>query len=299
MMKFGSLNQEVASRSPAASLSLSLVAFATNGLAQDAAHPSDQKLTVAMDVGYAPWAMQAADGNAEGFQVDLINEVARRLGRPGVEIIDTNFSAIFAGLFAKRYEMIGSPIAITPERAEQMLYTESYNTGGNAFTTLAGKPQITSAEDLKGLAVATNSGSVADTWTSANAESYGFTVQRYDKDTDALQAVLSGRADAAMSDVYRSRYAASLNDKIAVSPLVITSNNEVGLVVRMEDTDFREQVEIALECMKLDGTLSKINEKWFGVPADPETSMSKVFVGLGPVGIKGFDPQAYHVLQCQ
>lgn len=267
--------------------------------AQDADHPKDKKLTVGLDIGYAPWAMRAPDGSVEGFQVDMLNDIARRIGRPGVEFVDANFSAIFAGLFAKRYEMIGSPIAITKERAEQMAFTESWRTGGNAFTTLLGEPDITAPEMLKGKIVATNSGSVADAWLTANAEKYGFTVQKYDKDTDAQQAVLIGRAYASLADLARSEYAAGLNKKTKVSPYIVAgAGAEVGIVVRKDDRAFLEQVEGAIECMKKDGTFKKINMKWFKNEGDPNSSMNKVYPGIGPVGMPGYDPAPNFAPKC-
>jgi len=123
------------------------------GFAQDA-----KPLVAAMDVGYAPWAMQAADGSNEGFQVDVMTEVARLLGRPSLEVIDTNFSAIFAGLFAGRYELIGSPIAITEERAKEMAFTEPFIANGQAFITLAGEAEFTDLEALRGQGIATQHG---------------------------------------------------------------------------------------------------------------------------------------------
>ena len=53
----------------------------------------------------------------------MIKEVAKRIGRPGVEIVDINFSGLFAALFSKRIEFTVNPLNITAERAERMLYT--------------------------------------------------------------------------------------------------------------------------------------------------------------------------------
>ena len=49
--------------------------------AQDADHPEDRPLVVGSDFGVAPWMVRGAAG-PEGFGVDMINEVARRIGRP-------------------------------------------------------------------------------------------------------------------------------------------------------------------------------------------------------------------------
>ncbi|MDO9524447.1 MAG: transporter substrate-binding domain-containing protein, partial [Gemmobacter sp.] len=155
-----------------------------------------EPLRVAADVGYAPWAMRSASGETSGFSVDMAEAIAKRLGRDGVEVIDVNFSAIFAGLFAERYDMIVAPMQVTEARAEELLFTEGYLTSGLALVAATGNDSISGPEDLKGKILATNNGSQTDIWATENEAKYGYTIQRYDKDTDAMQAVVVGRADA-------------------------------------------------------------------------------------------------------
>src|SRR3546814_1556534 len=83
-----------------------LLAQAAWGLpasAQEADHPADQPMVVGSDFGVAPWMVRGASG-PEGFGVDLVEEIGKRLGRPSVEIVDINFSGLFAALFAGRIE---------------------------------------------------------------------------------------------------------------------------------------------------------------------------------------------------
>ena len=83
-------------------------------------------LKVAADVGFAPHAMALPDGSTEGFNIDLAAEIAERLGRPGYEIIDSEWSGMFAGLGAKKFEFVVAPTTATPERARMVLFTEGY-----------------------------------------------------------------------------------------------------------------------------------------------------------------------------
>lgn len=283
-------------RRVAATLAL-LVAQAGGALAQGADHPQTEKLKVAIDVGYAPWAMKKPTGETDGFAIDAAAEIAKRLGRPGVELVDVNFSAIFAGLFAKRYEMIAAPTSMTKERAEQMLFTEGYMTGGLAFVIRSSEPDMKGPEDLKGKVLATNNGSLSDTWATQNLDKYGYTIQRYDKDTDAMQAVVTGRAFANISDAFGSQYAASRNKSIKVGHILF-SDRRLGFPVRKDDVEFRNRVEAAVECMKLDGTFARLYEKWFGGVPPAEQALNTVFVGYGPIGLPGFAPD-YHVPTCK
>ena len=185
----------------AAALALGLAGAA---FAQDADHPKDKPLVVGSDFGVAPWMVRGAAG-PEGFGVDMIKEVAKRIGRPGVEIVDINFSGLFAALFSKRIEFTVNPLNITAERAERMLYTEPFFATGNGFLVRAADT-MKGFEDLKGKQLAVNRGTISDTWATQNAEKYGFEVQRYDTFPDSVQAVITRRAFTALNEIPTAVY---------------------------------------------------------------------------------------------
>jgi polar amino acid transport system substrate-binding protein len=267
-------------------IAVSLAAALAGAAAQDADHPPDKPLVVGSDFGVAPWMVRGAAG-PEGFGVDLMNEIARRLKRPSVEIVDINFSGLFAALFAKRIEFTANPLNITAERAERMLYTEPFFATGNGFIVRAAD-SMTGFEDLKGKALAVNRGTISDSWATANAEKYGFEVQRYDSFPDSVQAVLTRRAFTALNEIPTTVYAASQNKAIKVGFKDYNGRN-FGIAFRPESHDYRNKIEEAIECMKLDGTLATLHVKWYGAPADPGSALTMVFPGYGPPGFKGFE----------
>ena len=62
--------------------------------------------------------------------------------------------------------------------------------------------------------------------------------------------------------------------------------------------NFRDnQVQDTISCMKRDGSLAKLSEKWFGVPPAPDDLERVVEPGYGVPGMPGYDP-APHELQC-
>ena len=262
------------------------LAAAAPAVAQDADHPPKAPMVVGSDFGIAPWMVRGAAG-PEGFGVDLMNEIARRLGRPGVEIKDIPFSGLFAALFAKQIEFTANPLNITAERAERMLYTEPFFATGNGFIVRVAD-DMKALEDLKGKALAVNRGTISDTWATANAEKYGFEVQRYDSFPDSVQAVITRRAFTALNEIPTAVYAATQNRAIKVAFKDYTGRN-FGIAFRPDSREYRNKVEEAIECMKLDGTLAKMHEKWYGGPPDAGSSMTKVFEGYGPPDLKGFE----------
>jgi polar amino acid transport system substrate-binding protein len=264
-------------------------------MAQEADHPSGKPLVVGTDFGVAPWMVRGASG-PEGFGADVINEVAKRLGRPSVEIIDINFSGLFPALFAKKIEFTVNPLNITAERAERMLYTEPFFATGNGFLVKQ-NAEMKGYEDLKGKAIAVNRGTISDTWATANAEKYGFEVQRYETFPDTVQAIITNRAFAAINEIPTTVYAASRNKAIKVGYKDFNGRN-FGYAFRNESVEYRNKVEGVIECLKLDGTMRKLHEKWYGSAPDAGSSIDAVYVGYGAPGFKGFEPTA-HVPECR
>ena len=271
-------------------LGIGLVLAAPPLRAQESDHPTGKTLVVGSDFGIAPWMVRGT-GGPEGFGVDMVNEIAKRLGRPGVEIVDVNFSGLFAALFAKRMEFTVNPLNITAERAERMLYTEPFFATGNGFLVRAAE-EMKGLEDLKGKAIAVNRGTISDTWATANAERLGFEVQRYDTFPDSVQAVITRRAYAALNEIPTAVYAASQNRAMKVGFKDFTGRN-FGFAFRPESREYRNKVEEVIECMKLDGTLVKLHEKWYGSAPDPMSSLTAVYFGYGPPGLKGYEPTAH------
>src|SRR3954466_764330 len=153
-------------------LALAIAAPAPFAFAQEADHPTGRPLVVGSDFGVAPWMVRGANG-PEGFGVDLMTEIAKRLGRPGIEIVDVNFSGLFAALFPTRFEFTANPLNITEERAQRMLYPEPFFATGNGFITRRAD-SMAGLEALRGKSIAVNRGTISDTWATANAEKYGF-----------------------------------------------------------------------------------------------------------------------------
>jgi len=268
---------------------------AAPALAQEADHPSDKPMVVASDFGVAPWMVRGAAG-PEGFGVDLITEIGKDLGRPKVEIVDINFSGLFAALFAKRVEFLVNPLNLTAERSERMLYTEPLFSTGNGFLVRAAD-EMKGFDDLKGKAVAVNRGTISDTWATANAEKYGFEVQRYDNFPDTVQAILTRRAFSALNEIPTTVFAASQNKAIKVGFKDFNGRN-FAYAFRLEDAEYRNKVEAVIECMKLDGRLRKLHEKWYGALPDANSAIDLVYFGFGPPGFKGFEPTA-HTPKCK
>lgn len=245
-----------------------------------------QQLTVGLDGTFAPHAMPKLGGGVEGFNVDMANEVAKRLGRP-VNIVAQEWAGLIPGLQAKRFDFLVAPTTVTAERSKSLLFTEGYLNTDYQFVIGKDAPAIAKLEDLKGKTISVNRGSIYDTWGRENAGKYGFSVENYNTQTDAIQAVLAGRAFANLAGNTVQAWAVQKTPGLKLS-YTITTGLVWAIPFRRDDVAMRNQVEEAVECMKLDGVFARLHEKWFGVKPGPGSVAVTVFPGYGTPGFEGY-----------
>jgi polar amino acid transport system substrate-binding protein len=244
-------------------------------------------LRAAVDGTFAPHAFPSLSGGYEGFNIDLANEIAKRLKRK-IVIDAAQFSGLVPALQAGTYDFLAAPTTVTKERAENMLFTEGYlNTDFQFLIKKVGK-----LEDLKGKTVSLNKGSAYDSWARDLEGKIGWKVESFGTQTDAVQAVLVGRADANVAGNTVIAWAVKNNPQLELSYL-----HSTGLVwaapLRKESGELRKTIENAIECMKLDGTIAKIHEKWFGAAPAAGSAALTVYPGYGVPDMPGYDATAH------
>ena len=116
-----------------------------------------------IDATFAPHAMPNLSGGVEGFNVDLANEIAKRLGRK-LELDAGQFSGLVPALQAGTYEFLAAAMTVTKERAENMLFTEGYVDTDYQFVVKKETPDIKSLEELRGKTISVNKGAIYDQW---------------------------------------------------------------------------------------------------------------------------------------
>jgi polar amino acid transport system substrate-binding protein len=257
----------------------------TPALAQSAQPP----LKTGVDGTFAPHAMAKLGGGIEGFQVDLFNEVARRMKRE-ITIESTSFSGLIPGLQSGRYDFIAAPTTVTKERAENMLFTAGYLWTSYQFGIKKGSAPIKDWADLKGKTVAVNKGTPYETLSKKKGEEVGFAVQVYDTQPDAIQAVLSGRAYGTLGGNTVIKYAASKNPQFVADLELTDTRAHWAAPLRKDSGALRNQIQDALDCMKKDGSLAKLSEKWFGAPPAADALERVITPGYGVAGMPGYDP---------
>ena len=263
----------------------------TAGLAAFALPALADGYKVALDGTFAPHAMPSLSGGVEGFNVDLAAAIGEALGVE-MDVVAAQFSGLIPALQAGTYDFLVAPTTVTEERAANLLFTEGFMDTNFAFTVPAGSEPMYGLDAFKGKTIAVNKGSVYESFLNDRAEEYGWEVVAYGTNTDAVEAVATGRADANLAGATVSAWAAKQNPRIDLSYEYPT-----GLVwafpFRKDDTETRDKIDVVLECLKTDGTLAALSEKWFGVtPAEGATIVTPT-AGYGTPGFDGYDETAH------
>ena len=249
---------------------------------------AQQPLKTGVDGTFAPHAMPKLPSGIEGFNVDLSNEIAKRLKRP-ITIDAVQFSGLIPGLQAGTYDFIAAPVTVSKDRADSLLFTEGYIGTDFQFVVKKDTPDIKALEELKGKVIAVNKGTTLDLWARPLSDKYGWTVESFGSTTDAIQAVISNRAHALVTNSSAAAWAAKNNPAIKLSYLHSTGT-VFAIPVRKDNIAMRNQIEGALECMKKDGFIAKIHEKWFGIAPPAGSAATTIYPGFGVPGMPGYDP---------
>jgi polar amino acid transport system substrate-binding protein len=249
---------------------------------------AQSKIVAASDVGYQPFSSANPAGGYQGIDIDIAEALSKQMGVK-IEVMDQPWSTTFAGLNAKKFDMVLSPAMITKERAEQVLFAQAYGDATYQFVLRKGGVKVKSPDDLKGKVVAVNKGNLFDKWLSARQDQYGWTINRYDKNSDAIQSVASGQSDAALVYSAVAGYVAKQTPVLATSDFVVNQGEVYGYGFRKDDKATRDKVDLALQCLKKNGTLAAIYKKWTGLEALPDGAMMKVTQGVGQPGFPGYD----------
>ena len=218
-----------------------------------------------------PFETKQPDGSFEGFEVDVVNEAAKRAGFK-TNIADYGFQALFAAIASKRIDVAISSITITPERLKSVSFTQPYYDSDMGIATKSDSPVKTVA-DLKGKTVGCLSGSTGEAWVKNNQAADGFAdVKGYKAYPNMLLDLSAGRVDAVVSDIPGMQYAFKTMPGLTVKDRIKTGE-QYGLMLPKDDPNL-QKLSDAIGSMKTDGTLAAIHKKWFG--AEPPAGSSTV-----------------------
>ncbi|MCC6002335.1 MAG: amino acid ABC transporter substrate-binding protein [Pararhodobacter sp.] len=242
------------------------------GLGAGAADAQRQTLRVGAYPANPPWEFKNENNEFEGFEVDMITEIARRLDMD-LEIGDYGFQALFAATASGRIDVAISTITITNERLQNQAFTQGYYDADLSLVTRQGR--LEGLEDMRGQVIGAIAASTGERWINANTADYGFgNMVTHPTQQGLLMDVLAGRIAGAVGDVTGFVFAAQSMPDLHIAE-VIPTGDRYGMMLP-QGSALLEPINDAISAMKEDGTMAEIYERWLG--AAPREGSSTVTV---------------------
>lgn len=224
----------------------------------------DGKLTVVAELGFAPFEyMDEKTGEPVGFDVDVINAVAEKMGLTASYLPNQKFDTLVPIIKqGGKADVSIAAVTITDERMESVDFSEPYLDSNQAIVVAKGSSETEETLNDASKQVVCQGGTTGDEWIGENLpDAVRVPV---DDVTAALTGVQTGLYQAMVVDLPVASYmlAQSFSDLEIVKE--IPTGEQYGIAVSKDNPELTQAVNKALEDMKSDGTMKEIETKWFG-----------------------------------
>ena len=227
---------------------------------------ADEKRMVAIGTNaeYAPFEYLDSNGNLTGFDIELMNAIAKEAGFE-VKWVDLPFDSLLGSIEAGDIEAIAASIAPTEERAKSVDFSDVYYSGSQSLVYRTDE-KYTDFSDIKGRTIAVLEGSQSDMIASGENTDYGVvedaTVKRFKNASSAIMELKNKGADAVIIDTIIAEIFCKQTDGIEAVPVKGTEEDTV-FCIEKGNTEITELINDGLAKVKENGTYDTLYAKYF------------------------------------
>lgn len=224
------------------------------------------------DMAYPPLesVVEGKSDEYEGFEIDLVTEVADRLGLKMKWLSPMKFDAIIPLIKLGGKADVGvSSFTINDERKQEIDFSESYIDSNQAIVMKQGSSKKGSTDsqtienlNAAGVVVCVQQGTTGEDWVKENLPDAE--CKPLDNAIDCLQNLQSGKCDAVVADLPCMAYYCKESFTELEVAVQIPTGESYGIVVSKENAKLTEDIDKAIKEMKADGTIDQLMDKWFG-----------------------------------
>lgn len=271
------------------------LALATVAAGFTARPASAREVTIALEGAYEPWNLTKPDGTLDGFEPELAKDLCARM-KAQCKLIAQDWDGMMAALQAGKFDVIMDALSITPERQQQIAFSEPYANTPAAFATLKTGPLANMAgtgttvklsgdvaadksvtapmrELLKGKTIGLQSATVYTKFIEDNFKDVA-TIREYKTAAEHDLDLVAGRIDVAFDDAtyFTTAFAKPDNADLAftgpqIGGTVWGPGEALGM--RKADTELKAAFDTAIKAALADGTVKKLSLKWFKIDVEP------------------------------
>ena len=221
---------------------------------------SSKEIKIGTEGVYAPYSFHDESGKLVGYDVEVAEQVAKKLGVKPV-FVETKWDAMIAGLDAGRFDVIANQVAVTEERKQKYEFSNPYIFIHGVLLTSKANNQIKTFTDLKGKKAAQT---LTSNW-GKTSEKYGATLVGVDGFEQSAELIQAGRADATINaevaflDYMKKKPNADLKVVATTKEAIVCA-----LPIKKGNAELVKDINKALAELQADGTLTKLSLKYFG-----------------------------------
>lgn len=226
------------------------------------------KIVVGTSADYPPFEFVDENGEIVGFDIDLANEIGRRMDLE-VEIVDMPFDSLIAAVQEGKIDISIAAFNYTEERDKSVDFTDPYYYAEDGFVVAEGfTDEITKPEDAANYRVGVQTGATADSWVTENLVETGLmpeeNVFRYERMDQAALDVKNGRIDILITDYIPALALAEQVGGLKVVYHAEVSTGPVNIITPEGSTELTEALNEIIAEMLEDGFIDGLSTKWIG-----------------------------------
>jgi polar amino acid transport system substrate-binding protein len=222
------------------------------------------ELKVASCLDYKPFESVPPGGQPTGFDVELTEAIAAKLGLK-VQWVKTGFGpSIFSGVAANQFDLIAAAVTITPKRAQTDDFSDPYFDADQSLTVNTTKtPDITTTDDLKaGDVVGVQANTTGAMWATENLQPKGIQIKAFPEVPSAFNDLQAGTVQGVINDFPSSLAEVKTRPGLKVVQTIPTGEH-YGFAFSPSNPGLREAWNEQQSAAIADGTYATIFMKYF------------------------------------
>lgn len=220
------------------------------------------QLKIGTEGAYPPFNQLNAQGELEGFDIDIARALCEEMDAD-CEFVTQDWDGIIPALQARNFDAIVASMSITPERQEQVTFTEPYYTNSLRLVVPDDSAiEDASAESIAGKIIGIQQGTVAETY--MVEEMPDISVKPYPTQEEAYLDLKNGRLDGVVADFGVQDEFVKQNEGFEVVGDPLLEDDKIAIAVRKDEQELADKFSAAIKAIREDGTYKQINEKYFG-----------------------------------
>ncbi|WP_234283515.1 MULTISPECIES: transporter substrate-binding domain-containing protein [Halomonadaceae] len=231
--------------------------------ARDLPEIRDDVFQVANSGAYPPFSYVDTSGNLVGFDVDIANALADRMGVEA-NIQTSPWNGIVAALAGGRFDACICSMSVTEEREKAVDFTDSYYRSGLSIWVQEGTDDVNGIDDFEGKNVGSTLGETGNQWATEHGEGK-WRNQTFQGLPDMLNALTTGRIDVMVADDIPV-YVALNEQDLAIKQVDVGElpSWPAAISIQKNTPELKEALNTALAEIKADGTYQGIVDRWIG-----------------------------------